>query len=165
MKTAVLAITVCAVIIFQISTCSAIDKKSRSVDEHLIGTWRVMDAKYNGLDDPMLLDVKVTFTDKLMISRKGGKTTTDKYSIDLSKTPKWITINVTRKDGSHTLLGIYSISKKKLVICHGDSGDPRPDSFRTKAEDKRSLGVLVKVKKKKGARKKEENGKGDKSAP
>jgi len=71
------------------------------------------------------------------------------YSIDATKSPKWITIKTGKKGPffGRTLLGIYKLEKDRLVVCCEADGKTRPTAFEAKEMTRNMLLTYMREKK------------------
>ena len=115
----------------QANSAEPTSKKTQSDQDRLQGVW-----------------IAVIFTemqkDRMLISGDrmywyvGKKTITGTFSLDATKRPKQINLNIREKDRTIVLQGIYQFQKSGVLsICTGKAHGPRPTYF--KATKKQSI--------------------------
>jgi uncharacterized protein (TIGR03067 family) len=121
---------------------------AKSADVGLLqGTWQVVSAESGGKAVPseaiqgmelIVLGDKLSFK-----SSKGTETGT--FTLDTTKSPKWIDIWEAGK--KETQLGVYEVSANELKICLAASSEKkRPTALRTSAGSQDKLVVLQRTK-------------------
>jgi uncharacterized protein (TIGR03067 family) len=107
------------------------------------GEWVLSAGEKGGRKAPGegLKDVTVTFSGGTFTWKSGEKDTQGTFSLDLTKSPREISVSVEGKK----LDGIYRLEGDKLKICVG-ADDDRPADFATKEGTKSVLWILTRKK-------------------
>jgi uncharacterized protein (TIGR03067 family) len=103
------------------------DDKATPDKEKLEGTWKMVSGKRG--DQPLpaeAIGTLVTFKGDKMSMKRGDMTITWPFTLDATKKPKEITVDMDGKPGK----GIYELQGDTLKIAHGEEGDPRPMDFK-----------------------------------
>jgi uncharacterized protein (TIGR03067 family) len=126
---------------------TAQESKSRagqSDAQRIRGHWVAVKYREDGKSEDPAGACQLVFTDKEVkfSGKKGGVART--YHLDPDKTPKQIDLNLLPKEAAlGAFAGIYRFDGERLWLCLATGTDqPRPDSFRSKAGDKRQLLLL-----------------------
>jgi len=100
--------------------------------KQLEGTWRAVAVELGGkeMDRQELADYRLVFSGtecSIVSGMRGVKCT---FTIDPSKTPKWI--DITRTADKVTWPGIYQLNDATLKVFLATTGGKRPTKFKTK---------------------------------
>lgn len=95
--------------------------------ESIQGVWKIITAERGGAALPadVLSGAQVEFAGEAMTTTVKGRATTYNFSLDSSRSPGAIDIDM----GTAIGLGIYRIQGESLSLAHGEAGDPRPHDF------------------------------------
>ena len=94
----------------------------------LQGVWEVVSLEVGGqaVGEDQAKAMRIEFKDdELIVQRPDGERLELPYTIDPSKNPKHITVEINGEKG----LGIYELKGDTLKLAHGEVGDPRPKNF------------------------------------
>ncbi len=87
------------------------------------------------------------FKDRTMIMRTATETEKSEFVIDLSKTPKVISVDYgDPEQKGRKVEFIYEIKSDELKIAFRKNGNPRPESFEVKPKDQISIYVFKRKK-------------------
>ncbi len=112
----------------------------------LLGTWEIVDARFDGKPHNADLDTQVTFADGKLITHRGaGKPISVDYSILPAQSPHWIDVTITDGDQTGTLLGVYTLKDGVLTVCLAAPGQDRPVAPSTTAGDHCLLHTMRRV--------------------
>jgi uncharacterized protein (TIGR03067 family) len=91
-------------------------------DEEIVrGVWVVIHSEDSGKEVSPAKDLALVLDKNKVIARLRGEIIAEGiYSLDSSKTPKWIDITIQDRN----YLGIYQLEGDILRICHGDPDQP-----------------------------------------
>jgi uncharacterized protein (TIGR03067 family) len=113
-----------------------VPKDERKDKDKIQSTWKMVsmesEGKIESTDDAK--DKRLVITAEMMcVTERGEKTKEEiKYTLDDSKKPKTIDLEMVQPDGPKMkLLGIYELDDDTLKICINPSGDKRPTEFAT----------------------------------
>ena len=96
----------------------------------LLGKWNVLAASQKGqqANKKTLDNMEVTFEEGLFTIRIGNRKEATKFR--LSKSGKGKSIDfMSGREGVEDSVGIYEMNDRKLIICWGEPGRPRPTKF------------------------------------
>jgi uncharacterized protein (TIGR03067 family) len=143
-----------AILTFSTAALVADPPKADDKDDvkKLQGTWQATTWIDHGMQpgpEDEVKEFRLKFKDNSVIfgRRKGVEDQGQKYTLDPSKQPKWIDIDMGEKPLG---LGIYKIEGDDLTICvvgstNSGKPSPRPSEFKAK-KDQHTLLVLKRVK-------------------
>ena len=95
--------------------------------ESIQGVWNLIAAERGGnaLPADVINGAQIEFAGDAMTTTVKGRATTYKFSLDSSRSPGAIDLDM----GTAIGLGIYRIQGDSLSLAHGEAGDPRPHEF------------------------------------
>jgi uncharacterized protein (TIGR03067 family) len=95
--------------------------------EKIQGTWTLTAGERNGkaLPDEVIKHIKLIFSGQQLITKNKDRKTEATFSLDSSKEPKEIDLDMDGNIGK----GIYQLEGDTLKIAHGEVGDARPTEF------------------------------------
>lgn len=114
--------------------------------QQLEGTWRAIAVELGGkeMDRQELADYRLAFSGaecSIVSGKRGVKCT---FTIDPSKTPKWI--DVTQTADKVTWPGIYQLNGSTLKVFLATTGGKRPTEFKTKEGTQQVIRTYERVK-------------------
>jgi uncharacterized protein (TIGR03067 family) len=116
----------------------------------LQGTWQVSSWEESGkpITAREMKDRNVFFGGNVFMFRKGEKVfQAGAMQLDPSKSPKTVNLSVKEGEGRDgVLLGVYSIENDTVKLCFDPSGQARPKSFKSDADNEFTFVTLKKQK-------------------
>jgi uncharacterized protein (TIGR03067 family) len=133
----------CLSLVLSLGIASAGDAAKKDKDK-LNGSWQSTEIVNGGNKSD--LEVTLKFDgDKVTVTIKDKDAITGTYSIDPSKTPATIDLNLEKDGNALKVLAIYEVKGDELKICHTQGeGSDRPTSFE--ATEKTALATLKRQK-------------------
>lgn len=127
------------------ATSSKVEPNRRIPDsQFVLGDWKVVDARRDGLDYPSELGGTTTFgVGSAIVKTNDGAETTYSVTFDQSKTPKQIDWALTQDGVTQTLYGLYDIQDEVLTTCSPSNFNmDRPTEIETTPGDGRWVFTL-----------------------
>lgn len=132
-------------IVVAISLAARGQAAPQSDDLQLIqGTWQVVSGVRGGqaVPDEAVATMTMTINDREILTKTPNGEVALSYTIDASKSPKTIDVDVNGEIG----MGIYSLDGDTLKIVHGEIGTDRPTEFSSPEGSEINMLILKRIK-------------------